>query len=125
MIGSCPMHAGVTRHSSNHFLQPVRRHKSLEAASVMRGLTGHRDFRFRRLELEVGVVVCSNIAGDRCRGRTPGSMVMPHVIDRLGPVAEDAVEELAAFVDVADPRVLGVDVMVVMTHAVARKVGLW
>lgn len=50
-------------------------------------------------------------------------MVMTHVVDGLRSIAQDAAEELAAFVDIAD-GMLGVDVMAVMAHAVSCKVGL-
>lgn len=66
MIGSCPMHARVARHSSNHILQPIRRLKSLKTVGVMRCFTGHRHFMVGGLELKMGVIVRSNIIGDRC-----------------------------------------------------------
>lgn len=66
MIGSCPMHTRVARHPSNHLLQPIRWHKSFEPVDLVRRFTGHRHFMVGGLELEMGVVVRSNIIGDRC-----------------------------------------------------------
>lgn len=50
-------------------------------------------------------------------------MVVAHVIDGLRSIAQEAVEELAFFIDIAD-GVMGVDIMAVMTHAVSCKVRL-
>lgn len=66
MIGSCPMHTRVARYPSNHLLQPFRRHKSFESVGLVRRSTGYRHFMVGGLELEMGVIVRSNIIGDRC-----------------------------------------------------------
>ena len=122
MIRSGTIHVGIARHPDD-FFQPIRWHQSLKAIALMR-LTGYWDFMLRGLELEVAVAAGLNI-GNRCRGRwrSPGGMALADIINRLRSSTEDAVQELAAVLDV-DPVARGGNIVAVMTHAISHEVSL-
>lgn len=69
----------------------------------------------------MGVVAGFNVRKGR-RGRAPGGMTVADVIDRRRPGAQDAVQELAAVLDV---DVLGGDVVAFVVDVVFSELGWW